>query len=128
MYRCWADVVWAGRAGKSRRSLIRSCCCQTIYINRETIAFLLSDSFLFFFFLYTTLNCIIMTCSKDEESKMKRYLKSQLRIRPPVDSDPRLLSRGWKALILVIISLAATTAGFSSTIYFPGTQLYIYKR
>lgn len=66
-----------------------------------------------------------MASSNDEESKTKRFLKSRLLIQPPVDSDPRLLSRGSKALILVIIALAATTAGFSSTIYFPGTHCSI---
>ncbi|KAI7873127.1 major facilitator superfamily domain-containing protein [Mucor mucedo] len=47
-------------------------------------------------------------------------LKSRLLPRPPVLSDPRLLKTGSKAIILICLGLCASTAGFSSTIYFPG--------
>ncbi|CEG66357.1 hypothetical protein RMATCC62417_02955 [Rhizopus microsporus] len=54
------------------------------------------------------------------ESKIVKILKSRLLIKPPVDSDPRLLSSKTKGIILVALALCACTPGFSSTIYFPG--------
>lgn len=58
-----------------------------------------------------------------EEANWKRLLKSRLLFRPPVLSDPRLLKRGSKAIVLICIGLCASTSGFSSTIYFPGKFL-----
>ncbi|KAI9279663.1 major facilitator superfamily domain-containing protein [Sporodiniella umbellata] len=54
------------------------------------------------------------------ELKQGKLLKSKWMIKPPVDSDPRLLSDLRKNVILLSISLCASTSGFSSTIYFPG--------
>lgn len=54
------------------------------------------------------------------EPKWKRYLKSRMALRPPVDEDPRLLSDRMKSVILGLLALCACTPGFSSTIYFPG--------
>ncbi|RCI05113.1 hypothetical protein CU098_009016 [Rhizopus stolonifer] len=50
----------------------------------------------------------------------KTILKSRLLIKPPVESDPRLLSNKAKGFVLVCLALCASTPGFSSTIYFPG--------
>ncbi|KAI7902729.1 major facilitator superfamily domain-containing protein [Cokeromyces recurvatus] len=58
--------------------------------------------------------------SEKVEAKWKSVIKSRLLIKPPVDSDPRNLSRTMKGIMLVGISLCASTSGFSSTIYFPG--------
>lgn len=54
------------------------------------------------------------------ESRLKREIRARFLIRPPVDKDPRLLSTSMKGFILVVLALTATSAGFSSTIYFPG--------
>ncbi|KAI8975051.1 major facilitator superfamily domain-containing protein [Mycotypha africana] len=48
------------------------------------------------------------------------YLKSRLLWRPPVEADPRELSKRHKLAILVCLALCGSTAGFASTIYFPG--------
>lgn len=54
------------------------------------------------------------------ESRLKRELKARFLIRPPVDEDPRLLRSSMKGFVLVVLALTAASAGFSSTIYFPG--------
>ncbi|KAG1474797.1 hypothetical protein G6F56_000132 [Rhizopus delemar] len=54
------------------------------------------------------------------ESSFKKKFKSRLLFKPPVDSDPRLLSTRTKGIVLLCIGLCACTSGFSSTIYFPG--------
>ncbi|RCH83713.1 hypothetical protein CU098_007768, partial [Rhizopus stolonifer] len=46
--------------------------------------------------------------------------KALLSLKPPVDSDPRLLSNKTKAVIIFCLGLCASTPGFASTIYFPG--------
>lgn len=53
-------------------------------------------------------------------AKIKSYLKKRCMIKPPVETDPRLFNPRKKTGIVACISLVACTAGFSSTIYFPG--------
>lgn len=60
-----------------------------------------------------------------EISSWKSTLKSKLSVKPPVNSDPRFLKRTTKGIILLCLALCASTAGFSSTIYFPGKILNI---
>jgi hypothetical protein len=55
-----------------------------------------------------------------EISNWKTTLKSKFAFKPPVNSDPRLLKRTTKGIILMSLGLCASTSGFSSTIYFPG--------
>ncbi len=50
------------------------------------------------------------------------WFKSRLSLKPPVLTDPRLLSSTTKGLILLGLGLCASTSGFSSTIYFPGKR------
>ncbi|CAO0795331.1 unnamed protein product [Mucor circinelloides] len=63
---------------------------------------------------------------KDEQQlniktfSIKKFLKKRCLISPPVDSDPRLLPDRMKNGIVACVALVACTAGFSSTIYFPG--------
>lgn len=61
---------------------------------------------------------------QQEKSRLRCIVESRLLIRPPVDEDPRLLSTRMKSIILVALALCAGSAGFSSTIYFPGTYIY----
>lgn len=63
---------------------------------------------------------------KDEQQlniktfSIKKFLKKRCLISPPVVSDPRLLPDRMKNGIVACVALVACTAGFSSTIYFPG--------
>lgn len=61
---------------------------------------------------------------QQQKSRFRRIVESRLLIRPPIDEDPRLFSTGTKGIILVALALCASSAGFSSTIYFPGMYIY----
>ncbi|CAO3626074.1 unnamed protein product [Mucor fragilis] len=56
----------------------------------------------------------------DTSPSLKSALLSKLSIKPPVTQDPRTFGSTTKGVILVCIGLCAGTAGFASTIYFPG--------
>ncbi|KAK4515879.1 uncharacterized protein ATC70_010837 [Mucor velutinosus] len=56
----------------------------------------------------------------DTSTSIKSVLISKLSIKPPVTQDPRTFGTKTKGIILVCIGLCAGTAGFASTIYFPG--------
>lgn len=51
---------------------------------------------------------------------LKSYLKRKCILAPPVDTDPRILPPKVKNRIVASVALVACTAGFASTIYFPG--------
>lgn len=51
---------------------------------------------------------------------VKSYFVKKFSLKPGSDEDPRLLSSRVKNGIIYCIALVACTAGFSSTIYFPG--------
>ncbi|KAG2194278.1 hypothetical protein INT46_000046 [Mucor plumbeus] len=53
-------------------------------------------------------------------SSIKNFFKRRCLISPPVESDPRFLPASIKNGIVACVALVACTAGFSSTIYFPG--------
>lgn len=68
---------------------------------------------------------------KDETTiieKIRLYFKKRCLIQPPVEGDPRLLTPKIKTGIVACVSLVACTAGFSSTIYFPGNISQPYKK
>ncbi|KAF7732041.1 hypothetical protein EC973_007146 [Apophysomyces ossiformis] len=54
------------------------------------------------------------------KSHIRQTIESRIRLRPPVEEDPRLFGPRKKGLILACCALVACTGGFSSTIYFPG--------
>jgi hypothetical protein len=62
------------------------------------------------------LNTLIKT------SSIKNFFKRRCLISPPVESDPRFLPASIKNGIVACVALVACTAGFSSTIYFPGEK------
>jgi hypothetical protein len=57
---------------------------------------------------------------------LKSVLISKLSFKPPVTQDPRTFNSKTKSVILICVGLCASTAGFASTIYFPGTDLVIF--
>ncbi|CAO0791641.1 unnamed protein product [Mucor circinelloides] len=56
----------------------------------------------------------------DKMTKLKTYFKQKCMFAPLVDADPRLLPPRVKTGIVACVALVACTAGFASTIYFPG--------
>ncbi|EPB84171.1 hypothetical protein HMPREF1544_09093 [Mucor circinelloides 1006PhL] len=56
----------------------------------------------------------------DTAFSLKSALASKLSIKPAVTQDPRTFGSKTKGVILVCVGLCASTAGFASTIYFPG--------
>lgn len=56
----------------------------------------------------------------NKPSTLKSVLISKLSFKPPVTQDPRTFGSKTKNVILICVGLCASTAGFASTIYFPG--------